>query len=888
MSLVSAEGISNSKTNIKCFNENLLKSKHDKYWADEVLATASTGEFWEDDPSEKVKRRVNELHRIFHKERGLMVKNLPRDVTEEEIRELLSDFPVHSVQIMAGVSGSVHALVSLEDPEMLEEWDREKIFILRSQRLPVAPERTEMVLCVARLPLTYTEEEFKTLVQNHGEVNMCFLMISEKSGESKGYGFVKYSSKDAALKAKDLLNGKQIDNNTLCCDWLDTSHVTFASLHSKCLYVDQLPPDFRDMAEFRKVFSTKVNPPYCQIALKNGCPQNWGLVEFNSADDAENTQVSLVGYKLRGSLLRVSYCIPGVHAINLYLTLINDSDNKGKSALLPDPPGPAVFQQFQSLAMRNPVFAQNLQNIILQSAQKRNNSLDTSKQISTTVAEARSSNTVDTAFTSVGNIDNLSTSLGVNLEKQLQFQLDNNQSPFVRNPQMFALMQSLLGKPMSNQFNVQLPLAQDNVMRPPLQIPNWLGNALPSQIDVPQFSNHSLRQIHPGLLNPANSQKVFQRKINLKPGLMQKTSMLPPLPERVLEEMPLKRDYSKSLEDLSGREMVGMTLPAPPLLNNSLISGILNQLQNQAQLNISGLETTKNTEKSEIFQGEGLGILENPQFPIKPVTYTTGLSVNNEMQQTINTLIDNPNIFQSLFGAVSNASQPIKSDSHLPVRNTSLLPTPVMPPMSAHSPTVPSRINYSGLSSRNLSPGIRGAFPPPTYQTPTGRARTLGPLLHAGWLPNSSSPVTLSSQPDTLDIGSLTSANPRGRPLNMNPPVWSSLNPVMGNVVGAIAEPTAEPLRPPISTGLNPNLWSPPLVNPRNIPGGPDIPWNNQSGPSLLGSPPPYPITPIGQKRKYDRILPSPEPSPEGNYIGQHSQGIGGHYADSYFKRKRN
>ena len=39
-----------------------------------------------------------------------------------------------------------------------------------------------------------------------------------------------------------------------------------------------------------------------------------------------------------------------------------------------------------------------------------------------------------------------------------------------------------------------------------------------------------------------------------------------------------------------------------------------------------------------------------------------------------------------------------------------------------------------------------------------------------------------------------------------------------------------------------------------------------------------------GQKRK---LLPSPEKSPEGNYIGQHSQGIGGHYADSYFKKKR-
>ena len=46
-------------------------------------------------------------------------------------------------------------------------------------------------------------------------------------------------------------------------------------------------------------------------------------------------------------------------------------------------------------------------------------------------------------------------------------------------------------------------------------------------------------------------------------------------------------------------------------------------------------------------------------------------------------------------------------------------------------------------------------------------------------------------------------------------------------------------------------------------------------------------VTFLGQKRKYSSFLPSPEPSPEGNYIGQHAQGLGGHYADSFFKRKK-
>ncbi|XP_032939577.1 ribonucleoprotein PTB-binding 1 [Catharus ustulatus] len=62
------------------------------------------------------------------------------------------------------------------------------------------------------------------------------------------------------------------------------------------------------------------------------------------------------------------------------------------------------------------------------------------------------------------------------------------------------------------------------------------------------------------------------------------------------------------------------------------------------------------------------------------------------------------------------------------------------------------------------------------------------------------------------------------------------------------------------------------------------------SSDSLLTLAPPNPHlkTPLGgHKRGFSQLLPEPEPSPEGCYVGQHSQGLGGHYADSYLKRKR-
>ncbi|KAL1443433.1 hypothetical protein MTO96_007512 [Rhipicephalus appendiculatus] len=46
-------------------------------------------------------------------------------------------------------------------------------------------------------------------------------------------------------------------------------------------------------------------------------------------------------------------------------------------------------------------------------------------------------------------------------------------------------------------------------------------------------------------------------------------------------------------------------------------------------------------------------------------------------------------------------------------------------------------------------------------------------------------------------------------------------------------------------------------------------------------------MSPSDRKRKVHQLMPSPEPSPEHGYIGQHSQALGGHYADSYFRYKK-
>jgi len=46
-------------------------------------------------------------------------------------------------------------------------------------------------------------------------------------------------------------------------------------------------------------------------------------------------------------------------------------------------------------------------------------------------------------------------------------------------------------------------------------------------------------------------------------------------------------------------------------------------------------------------------------------------------------------------------------------------------------------------------------------------------------------------------------------------------------------------------------------------------------------------LTPGNKRSHRPHFVASPEPSPEGGYVGQHSQGIGGHYAESYLTKRR-
>lgn len=129
-------------------------------------------------------------------------------------------------------------------------------------------------------------------------------------------------------QARHVLEGQEVRGHLVACEWVKEGTHPLATLHSKVLYVDKLPEGFRDLPQFRKLFAAVVTPPYCQIAQKHGVLQSWGLVEYNTPAEAEATVEAIVDATFEGQEVRVQYCVPNIHAINIYMSFVNNPLDK--------------------------------------------------------------------------------------------------------------------------------------------------------------------------------------------------------------------------------------------------------------------------------------------------------------------------------------------------------------------------------------------------------------------------------------------------------------------------------------------------------------------------------------------------------------------------------
>ncbi|XP_033029758.1 ribonucleoprotein PTB-binding 1 [Lacerta agilis] len=720
------------------------------------------------EPAE-VRSRLERSARQFRNRRKVLVRGLPADVANQEVHDLLSDYELKYCFVDKYKGTAFVTLLNGEQAESaIKQFHLSK---LRDKEITVQLQPTDALLCIANLPQLYTQQQFEDLVRPFGNLERCFLVYSEKTGHSKGYGFVEYMKKDSAARAKSDLLGKQLGTRTLYVHWTDVNQLTLDLIHSKCLCIDKLPHNYNDIEELRQTFSAICPPTFCQLACgQDGQLKGFAVLEYESAEIAEMVQEATNGVPLAGNHIRVSFCAPGPPGRSMLAALIAAQAtalNRGKGLL----PEPNLLQILNSLG--NPTSVQLLFNPLLHGA-------------------IGGKQGILGAPPSVHLLSNpaLSTAL-------LQLALQN---------QTQAQQKAFLGNLLLVQNQVWTQLLQNKENQAIFHKPGILGESpLGSLQHALGMQNTTASQTGNQLLSEMSSGGSLPS--DMAPGPV-KSPILPsgnlPLPS-FLGPLGMERENS----------VIGPHLTPPGL--QGLTTSILGSV-------ISGLQKPKQTENGP--PSSGVSLLGEPpkdfKIPLNPYLNLQSLLPTNKPGGGAN------KAFSLKTGVLGNVSNP--------------------------------RIPQASLSDAVLpSSGLTGDGCAFDYQPDLGtrmypQARETGPQL-GGFAHNKQKVSSPGFERNSL-----------GAPL---PPFYS------GSPSSYFTSGLQAGLR---QSHLNKAVGMPPVSAADGIMGlGPTSHSHST-----------YSKTPVGgQKRAFSHLLPSPEPSPEGSYVGQHSQGLGGHYADSYMKRKR-
>ncbi|XP_018610060.1 ribonucleoprotein PTB-binding 1 isoform X4 [Scleropages formosus] len=288
--------------------------------------------------AEEIACRLERTRREFYNRRKILIKNLPADVSNQEVHELLSDYDLKYCFVDKYKGTAFVTLLNGEQAQSaIKKFHRH---VLREREISVQLQPTDALLCIANLPQAFSQQQFEELVRPFGNLERCFLVHSERTGHSKGYGFAEYMKKDSAARAKSELLGKQLGSRMLYVHWTEAGSLTYPMLHSRCLCIDRLPRGLLNVQDLQQILSDTYAPIFCQLAQgQDGSFRRFAVLEFATPEMAEDVQRIADGRALGGTHIRVSFCAPGPPGRSMLAALIAAQTmalNRGKG-LLPDP-----------------------------------------------------------------------------------------------------------------------------------------------------------------------------------------------------------------------------------------------------------------------------------------------------------------------------------------------------------------------------------------------------------------------------------------------------------------------------------------------------------------------------------------------------------------------
>ncbi|XP_067893412.1 ribonucleoprotein PTB-binding 2 isoform X2 [Heterodontus francisci] len=771
---------------------------------------------------QEIERRLQRTRRELSNRRKILLKNLRTDSSSQEVHELLKDYELKYCYVDKNKGTAFVTLLNGEQAQDAIHKFHKSSFQGREISIQLQP--TDTLLCITQLPLSYTQQQFEELVRLYGNLERCFLVYSETTGHSKGYGFVEYMKKDSAARAKSELMGKQLGPCILYVQWTDVDHLSADFLHSKCLCIDKIPHDYQDSKELTQFFSQMFKPVFCQLAQGSGSHPSFAVVEYETADQTELVQQSTDGMFIGGSRARVSFCAPGPPGRSTLAALIAAQRLllNSRKGLLPEP---NPLQIINSLG--NPAALQLLLRPYFHGHAGKKSVLGNTTNLpilpnpALTAALLQINQTQQSAVLGNGLFQNL-----LRMQAAQQQLLLNKEIPAINKPSLLGdpsvLLQAALGRGATTMMNPGKGILAES----PKGIP---VSALPVEF------TKAAAQPPVGTLPFHFNQKLMGQDVTEQKAVLEK-------PNVVIGPPPVSASITQT--HLQG---------IPNSVLGSLMASHQKQ-QPQPKVSMSGAIWSATASNQTSLLG------------IPPL----------DLKMPNNPYLNFCNILPNLNLHVGNTSK------HTPVQQHPGVLESMLNPAISRAATAPELLQTSA------SQYTFDCYP--EYTSSCGEySQDTMQQWYQNYVPshNSSEAFVVGCEKEQCEVSApafiQTSVAPVEMFYNQHTSVNTSVDYSMAVQVVPSYYAGSQTYFPGCVQTSQINKGPPPTTAQQSLAPGAGI-----LGPAPVGNPMTNIKSPVtGQKRASSYLLPSPEVSPDGGYVGQHSQGLGGHYADSYYKKKR-
>ncbi|XP_045794862.1 heterogeneous nuclear ribonucleoprotein Q [Trifolium pratense] len=187
-----------------------------------------------------------------------------------------------------------------QKPSLIDDEEKEK----HDELLSLPPHGAEVF--IGGLPRDTRDDDIRELCEPMGDIVEIKLIKDRETGESKGYAFVAFKTKDVAQKAIDDIHNKEFKGKTLRCSLSETKHR---------LFIGNIPKTWTE-DEFRKAVDG-VGPGVESIDLIKD-PQNQSrnrgfafvLYYNNACADYSRQKMASSNFKLDGNTPTVTWADP--------------------------------------------------------------------------------------------------------------------------------------------------------------------------------------------------------------------------------------------------------------------------------------------------------------------------------------------------------------------------------------------------------------------------------------------------------------------------------------------------------------------------------------------------------------------------------------------------